>query len=89
MREKQERMVSSSEIYLPKKASNSDDIVAKKGALLSPSSSARILTLDVCRLSFVPLIAPSTTDERIRYLSTIADSFIYVRCERILALLIH
>ncbi|GAA5825541.1 hypothetical protein JCM5353_002333 [Sporobolomyces roseus] len=35
----------------------------------------------LCReegLSFIPLIAPSTTDDRIRYLSTIADSFIYV-----------
>ncbi|GAA5933702.1 tryptophan synthase TRP5 [Sporobolomyces koalae] len=29
-------------------------------------------------MSYVPLIAPSTTDDRIRFLSTIADSFIYV-----------
>ncbi|KAG9299718.1 hypothetical protein G9A89_013078 [Geosiphon pyriformis] len=30
------------------------------------------------RLSYVPLIAPSTTDVRIRHLSHVADSFIYV-----------
>lgn len=29
-------------------------------------------------MSYVPLIAPSTTDDRIRFLSSIADSFIYV-----------
>lgn len=30
------------------------------------------------RLSYVPLIAPSTTLSRIKVLSSIADSFIYV-----------
>jgi tryptophan synthase len=30
------------------------------------------------RLSYVPLIAPSTTDARIAFLATVADSFIYV-----------
>ncbi|GAA6017268.1 hypothetical protein JCM11491_000611 [Sporobolomyces phaffii] len=29
-------------------------------------------------MSYVPLIAPSTSDDRIRFLSSIADSFIYV-----------
>ncbi|GAA5809361.1 anthranilate synthase / indole-3-glycerol phosphate synthase [Mucor flavus] len=29
-------------------------------------------------LSYIPLIAPSTTDERIKLLATLADSFIYV-----------
>lgn len=29
-------------------------------------------------MSYVPLIAPSTTDSRIRFLASIADSFIYV-----------
>ena len=79
-------MVSSSEICLRKKASNSGDIVVMKGTLFSPSSSAQMLMLDACRLSFVPLIAPSTTDERIRYLSTIADSFIYASLKHTLTL---
>lgn len=29
-------------------------------------------------MSYVPLIAPSTTDSRIKFLGGIADSFIYV-----------
>lgn len=31
-----------------------------------------------CSISFVPLIAPSTTLQRIQFLASIADSFIYV-----------
>jgi len=31
-----------------------------------------------CRVSYVPLIAPSTSTERIKFLASIADSFIYV-----------
>lgn len=30
-------------------------------------------------MSYIPLIAPSTTDSRIKFLASIADSFIYVR----------
>lgn len=29
-------------------------------------------------MSYVPLVAPSTSLERLKFLSTIADSFIYV-----------
>lgn len=29
-------------------------------------------------MSYVPLVAPSTSIERLKFLSTIADSFIYV-----------
>lgn len=29
-------------------------------------------------MSYVPLVAPSTSVERLKFLSTIADSFIYV-----------
>ncbi|CAJ0875949.1 9416_t:CDS:2, partial [Entrophospora sp. SA101] len=29
-------------------------------------------------LSYIPLIAPSTTDARIKYLSNVADSFLYI-----------
>src|SRR4029450_12242128 len=31
-----------------------------------------------CRLSYVPLIAPATSDHRMRLLCKLADSFIYV-----------
>ena len=33
---------------------------------------------ETCSLSYVPLIAPSTTLHRIRFLASIADTFIYV-----------
>lgn len=36
---------------------------------------------NVCKdtgMSYVPLVAPSTSIERLKFLSTIADSFIYV-----------
>jgi len=42
---------------------------------LSPTSDANI---PLYSLSYVPLIAPSTTLARIEFLSSIADSFIYV-----------
>jgi tryptophan synthase len=35
-------------------------------------------TLTFCRLSYVPLIAPSTTLNRLAFLAPIADTFIYV-----------
>ena len=34
--------------------------------------------LFVIRLSYIPLIAPSTIDARIKYLSNVADSFLYI-----------
>lgn len=34
--------------------------------------------LESFRMSYVPLIAPSTTLNRIKFLASIADSFIYV-----------
>lgn len=37
-----------------------------------------LLTSRRCRLSYVPLIAPSTTLNRIKFLASIADSFIYL-----------
>lgn len=46
---------------------------------LPPEEAARFRA--VCRthaLSYVPLVAPSTTDERLAKLATIADSFVYV-----------
>lgn len=32
----------------------------------------------IIRISYVPLIAPSTSIDRVKYLASIADSFIYV-----------
>lgn len=34
--------------------------------------------LSPSRVSYVPLIAPSTTRQRVKFLASIADSFIYV-----------
>jgi len=42
------------------------------------SASCRLFMLILLRLSYIPLIAPSTTLERIEYLCSIADTFIYV-----------
>jgi len=42
------------------------------------SASCRLFILILLRLSYIPLIAPSTTLERIKYLCSIADTFIYV-----------
>ena len=38
----------------------------------------RALLNSECSMSYVPLIAPSTTLHRIRFLASIADTFIYV-----------
>ncbi|OJJ38463.1 hypothetical protein ASPWEDRAFT_36091 [Aspergillus wentii DTO 134E9] len=44
----------------------------------SLSSSNLVLSPNHCRLSYIPLIAPCTTDSRMKFLCSIADSFIYV-----------
>ncbi|KAJ3032531.1 tryptophan synthetase [Rhizophlyctis rosea] len=44
--------------------------------LPGPRRGAVIVNMNI--LSYVPLIAPSTTDTRIQHLSTVADTFIYV-----------
>jgi len=36
------------------------------------------IIIDLCSLSYIPLIAPSTSDARIGHLAQVADSFIYV-----------
>lgn len=39
---------------------------------------AHKINADVCRLSYVPLIAPATSEKRMKLLCKLADSFIYV-----------
>lgn len=86
-RRRQAPTASSLLIFHLKKPSNSELLVHHPGnsACVGPlfDQVFRILTdvfeiVDVFRLSYVPLIAPSSSDERIRILSSVADSFIYV-----------
>lgn len=80
-------MDSSLSIYLQRRLLDSGRSVLRKGEsychlpLASQGSIGNrlIRLLDLSnRMSYVPLVAPSTTDARIRFLSSIADSFIYV-----------
>jgi len=47
------------------------------GLCILPSSE-EVLTHSHYRLSYVPLIAPSTSEPRIQFLASIADSFLYI-----------
>ena len=49
-----------------------------KGGLYILASSEEVLTSLHGRLSYVPLIAPSTSEARIQFLASIADSFLYI-----------
>lgn len=46
--------------------------------LSAPSSLLLLHSSHASSLSYIPLIAPSTTSKRIQHLAAIADSFIYV-----------
>jgi tryptophan synthase len=64
---------------LPKKRRTSETFVPTKGGLpILLISEEGLLTHPHCRLSYVPLIAPSTSEARIQFLASIADSFLYI-----------
>ena len=46
--------------------------------ITTPGCCRRVLTCSHRRLSYIPLIAPATSEERMKLLCKIADSFIYV-----------
>ena len=63
----------------PEEAIKFRELCTSEGFVVSSSNMRRVCLLSVRnRLSYVPLIAPSTTDARIKFLGGIADSFIYV-----------
>jgi len=66
--------VSSWSTYLQKKPRTSERRVGSA----SPRPSEEVLTHSHYRLSYVPLIAPSTSEARIQFLAAIADSFLYI-----------
>lgn len=68
-------MVSSFAIYHQRRPSDSARLAQLEGKGLIPVS---LFMLTVISLSYIPLIAPSTSDARMKFLCGIADSFIYV-----------
>jgi tryptophan synthase len=62
----------------PEEAKDFRDICASEGWALHPPVFSEVLTRSRCRLSYIPLIAPSTSEARIQFLASIADSFLYI-----------
>ena len=73
-----ERTDSSSSISRLRRQSASDPSVPRRGEQLRLSLCFRNSSPVRNSMSYIPLIAPSTTDARIKFLASIADSFIYV-----------
>ena len=74
MQDKQERMVSSWSTYRPRRPSNSATSVPSMSERYTQRNDPQLTT----RMSYVPLIAPATSIDRVKMLASIADSFIYV-----------
>jgi tryptophan synthase len=64
----------------PEEAKDFRDLCTSEGwALLSILLPPETLLIHPrCRLSYIPLIAPSTSESRIQFLASIADSFLYI-----------
>lgn len=61
----------------PEEAKDFRDLCAGEGWAPHPSVFRESTDLP-CRLSYVPLIAPSTSEARVQFLASIADSFLYI-----------
>lgn len=68
-------MGSLSSIYLPRKPSSLEIIVPEEGEY---TYGWDWNFFNVTRLSYIPLIAPATSEARMKFLCGIADSFVYV-----------
>src|SRR4051812_46385990 len=81
MRARRAPMASLSWICRPRRRCGSGTFARREGEfgwrLTNTCLSWRLLT-SYCSLSYVPLIAPATSDDRMKILCKIADSFIYV-----------
>ena len=62
----------------PEEAKDFRDLCANEGLALYPPVSWGVLIHPHYRLSYIPLIAPSTSEARIQFLASIADSFLYI-----------
>jgi tryptophan synthase len=65
-------------IYLPKRQLPSETGVQKEGESTPLVITTTPMLTEPYRLSYVPLIAPATSDSRMKLLCKLADSFIYV-----------
>ena len=73
---RQARMASSSSICHPRSRSRSEKSALRLGECYAYPTLLRLTT--PISMSFVPLVAPSTSIDRVKFLASIADSFIYV-----------